>query len=60
MLCPGAERVTHVGTSEAALGDPRVRMAQVASDLMGHCKDPASCLREAAVSPGVFVGVNLG
>lgn len=52
--------MAHVGTSEAALADPRVRMAQMASDLVGHCEDPASCRREGAVSLGVFVGVDLG
>lgn len=52
--------MAHVGTSEAAVGDPRVRMVQGVSDLMDHCEDPASCPREVAVSPGVFVGVDLG
>lgn len=47
------------GTSKAAMGDPRVRLAQVVSDLMGHCEDPVSCPREVAVAPGVFVGVDL-
>lgn len=41
------------------MSDPSVRMAQVVSDLMGHREDLVCCLREIAVAPGVFWGVDL-